>query len=110
MQCKQVFPCLIFLQQHLGFYGLICRGLESNEHSLITSIIIGLFIVAGIFMNSLEVCQVLLSGWPANFDFHFPGISQVFPGDFSSFPRYFHGAAGSTRTHWLVMKNLKYKN
>ena len=51
-----------------------------------------------------------MTGWPANFDFHFPGIFQVFPGDFSSFPCYFHWAMGSTRTHLHTRKDLKYKN
>ena len=50
-----------------------------------------------------------ISGWPANFDIHFPGIFQVFPGDFSSFFRYFHWEVRSTRTHLLAKKDLKYK-
>ena len=60
--------------------------------------------------EELEIKLLVVAEWPTNFDFHFPGIFQIFPGDFSSFSRYFHGAAGSTRTHLLVKKDLKYKN
>ena len=42
-------------------------------------------------MDLVKTWAETISGWPANFDFHFPGIFQVFPGDFSSFPGIFMG-------------------
>ena len=40
--------------------------------------------VENMFKTQGQVTLFLQPGWPANFDFHFPGIFQVFPADFSS--------------------------